>query len=193
MKEEASEPRSYIVKTTDGSELKCHRVYSAEAFKKEKKINGRRWKLVDSNKESLSTQRGILKRSVYLQLSSPESPRAPAELCAPVPCYKYRVNKHFSFFLRRITRVKSKGKNCRNPDGEWVSNLVDFSLFVWGKFKEFFLCFNCSLFYGTLNFPRLYISYCPPCFNLLLCKTCWHQEMRSLFRFIIPLLCHFTI
>ena len=68
MRGEASEPRSYNVKTTDGSELRRNRVQLKTLEKTASQAN--------SNKESPWTHGDLSKPSAYPQLSSPELRRA---------------------------------------------------------------------------------------------------------------------
>ena len=70
-------------------------------------------------------------------------------------------------------RATSREKIVVYPDAEWEIQWI-FRCLCEEQLKEFFLCFCCSLFYGMLHFPRLYVGYShrpsPPCFNLLLSK-----------------------
>ena len=94
MKKEASEPRSYNVKTTDGSELRRNRVQLKPLEKTATQDN--------SNKESPSTHRNLSKASAYPQLSSPELPLATCQSSVPANLF---VTTRMDRVLKKPSRL----------------------------------------------------------------------------------------
>ena len=80
------EPRSYIVKTTDGSELRCNRVHLQPLEKAPAAFGSQ----VANNQESLQACRDAPKPLPCPQLSSPELPQVPPQL--PVPSDRSDAN-----------------------------------------------------------------------------------------------------
>ena len=85
VREETGEPRSYIIKTTDGSELRRNRVQ----LRPVNKIPPPSKEQVASNHDSLLTDEDMPKPSAS-QFSSPELPKVPVQ--SPVPSCQNDTN-----------------------------------------------------------------------------------------------------
>ena len=101
VKEETGEPRSYIIRTTDGSELRRNRVQ----LKPVNKIPPTGKEQVVSSHDSLLTDEDMPKSSAP-QFSLPELPKAPVQ--SPVPSCQNDTNLPMTTRSGRIVKMPSR-------------------------------------------------------------------------------------
>ena len=101
VKEETGELRSYIIKTTDGSEIRRNRVQ----LKPINKIPPPSKEQVASNHDSLLTDEDMPKPSAS-QFSSPELPKVPVQ--SPVPSCQNDTNLPMTTRSGRIVKMPSR-------------------------------------------------------------------------------------